>query len=52
VICAQVLGRSPVGLATPLPRPEGSMPAFTPGAAEAALLQDAAVEAIRDHGRP
>jgi hypothetical protein len=52
VICAQVLGRSPVGLATPLARQEGTMPAFTPTAAEAALLQEAAAEAIRDHGRP
>jgi hypothetical protein len=52
VICAQVLGRSPAGLARSLPRQEGTMPAFTPSAAEAALLQDAAVEAIRDHGRP
>jgi hypothetical protein len=52
VICAQVLGRSPVGLATPLARQEGTMPAFTPTAAESALLQEAAAEAIRDHGRP
>lgn len=51
VICAQVLGRSPVGLATPL-RQEGAVPAFTPSAAETALLQEAAAEAIRDHGRP
>lgn len=50
VICAQVLGRSPVGLASPL-RQEGTMPAFTPGAAESALLQEAAAEAIRNHGR-
>ena len=52
VICAQVLGRSPSGLATPLARQEGTMPAFTPTAAEAAILQDAAAEAIREHGRP
>jgi hypothetical protein len=52
VICAQVLGRSPIGLATPLPRAEGAVPAFTPNAGETALLQDAAVEAIREHGRP
>lgn len=52
VICAQVLGRSPVGLATPLPRQEGTMPAFTPTTAETALLQEAAAEAIREHGHP
>ena len=52
VICAQVLGRSPVGLATPLTRPEGGAPAFTPSASEVALLQEAAAEAIREPGRP
>jgi hypothetical protein len=52
VICAQVLGRSPVGLATDLSRAEGGAPSFTPSAAERALLQAAADEAIREHGRP
>jgi hypothetical protein len=52
VICAQVLGRSPVGLGSPLARQDGVMPAFTPSPAEIALLEEAAVEAIRDHGRP
>jgi hypothetical protein len=52
VVCAQLLGRSPVGLAAPLTRAEGGAPAFTPSAPESALLQDAAAEAIRDHGRP
>jgi hypothetical protein len=52
VICAQVLGRSPVGLATPLRQQDGTMPAFTPNASETALLQDAAAEAIREHARP
>jgi hypothetical protein len=51
VICAQLLGRSPVGLAAPV-RLEGNTPAFAPSAAETALLQDAAAEAIREHGRP
>lgn len=52
VITAQLLERSPVGLATALSRAEGGAPAFTPTASETALLQDAAAEAIRDHGRP
>jgi len=52
VICAQVLGRSPVGLATALRQQDGTMPAFIPTAAETTLMQDAAAEAIRQHGRP
>ena len=52
VITAQLLGRSPVGLASALARAEGGAPAFTPTASEATLLQEAAAEAIRDHGRP
>lgn len=52
VICAQVLGRSPVGLGRGLPRAEGGAPAFAPDAAEIALLEEAAAEAIREHGRP
>ena len=52
VVTAQLLGRSPVGLATALARAEGGAPAFTPSTSETVLLQDAAAEAIRDHGRP
>lgn len=51
VITAQLLERSPVGLATAL-RADGAAPAFEPTGAEITLFQDAASEAIRDHGRP
>src|SRR4030095_8145198 len=51
VICAQVLDRSPVGLARGLNRAGGGAPDFMLSPAEGALLQDAAEEAIRQHGR-